>query len=225
MRSTSGSSTTTCGPSRARSTPPRPRRSRRRIRELAERLDAFSGKLRDADRHISPSYVRRFFEKVQPQDEKIAFHLLRFYFSQPDVDEDVVDKVDFLATVVAAGQSGAPNRRRAPAGRTEVLRVRHGDLRLAAARRDTAPTIVRAFDELAADMTRAQEFEDLVTARLLNNVRTMKRRSRAAWPTRRCSPPWPRATCARARSSTGSTSAKSTGWRRPPSASATSRRS
>ena len=74
-----------------------------RIRELSERLDAFSRKLRDADRQISPSYVRRFFEKVQPQDEKIAFHLLRFYFSQPDVDEDVVDKVDFLATVVAAG--------------------------------------------------------------------------------------------------------------------------
>jgi hypothetical protein len=38
------------------------------------------------------------------------------------------------------------------------------------------PTIVRAFEELAADMARAQEFEDLVTARLLNNVRTLKRR-------------------------------------------------
>jgi len=59
-----------------------------RLRELSERLDAFARKLREADRHISPSYVRRFFEKVQPQDEKIAFHLLRFYFSQHDVDED-----------------------------------------------------------------------------------------------------------------------------------------
>src|SRR5262249_21725905 len=77
-----------------------------KLRELSERLDASARKLRAADRHISPSYVRRFFEKVQPQDEKIAFHLLRFYFSQPDVDEDVVDKVDFLATVVAAGQGG-----------------------------------------------------------------------------------------------------------------------
>src|SRR5262245_22037729 len=84
-----------------------------RVRELSERLDVFSRKLREADRLISPSYVRRFFEKVQPQDEKIAFHLLRFYFSQPDLDENVIDKVDFLATVVAAGpgseaQSGRP---------------------------------------------------------------------------------------------------------------------
>src|SRR5690349_17841400 len=32
-----------------------------RLRELSERLDAFARKLREADRHISPSYVRRFF--------------------------------------------------------------------------------------------------------------------------------------------------------------------
>ena len=108
-----------------------------RIRELSDRLDAFGRKLREADRHISPSYVRRFFEKVQPQDEKIAFHLLRFYFSQPDVDEDVVDKVDFLATVVAAGQRAADADLAAAAARpAEVLRVRDRDVGLAPAGRD-----------------------------------------------------------------------------------------
>ncbi|MGH3090458.1 MAG: hypothetical protein ACRDSJ_24525, partial [Rubrobacteraceae bacterium] len=75
-----------------------------RMDELSEKLGAVSRALREVDRKVSPSLVRRFFEKVRPQDEKIAFHLLRFYFSQPDVDEDVVDKVDFLATVAAAGQ-------------------------------------------------------------------------------------------------------------------------
>lgn len=146
-----------------------------RIRELSERLDAFSTKLRDADRHISPSYVRRFFEKVQPQDEKIAFHLLRFYFSQPDVDEDVVDKVDFLATVVASGEKTAEGNRLRPDVRKffESATATSVWPRLDSA---AAPTIVRAFEELAADMTRAQQFEDLVTARLLNNVRTLKRR-------------------------------------------------
>jgi hypothetical protein len=147
-----------------------------RIRELSERLDTFSRKLREADRHISPSYVRRFFEKVQPQDEKIAFHLLRFYFSQPDVDEDVVDKVDFLATVVAAGGgSDAAAGRPRPDVRKffESATATSVWPRIDAA---SAPTIARAFDELAADMARAQEFEDLVTARLLNNVRALKRR-------------------------------------------------
>jgi hypothetical protein len=146
-----------------------------RIRELTERLDAFSRKLRDADRHISPSYVRRFFEKVQPQDEKIAFHLLRFYFTQPDVDEDVVDKVDFLATVIAAGPPSFESTRPRPDMRKffESATATSVWPRLDAT---TTPTIVRAFDELGADMMRAQEFEDLVTARLLNNVRTLKRR-------------------------------------------------
>ncbi len=147
-----------------------------RIRELSDRLDAFSKKLREADRHVSPSYVRRFFEKVQPQDEKIAFHLLRFYFSQPDVDEDVIDKVDFLATVVAAGGGSE-----AAAGRPRPDIRKFFESATATSvwpRIDatTAPTIVQAFDDLAADMARAQEFEDLVTARLLNNVRTLKRR-------------------------------------------------
>jgi hypothetical protein len=148
-----------------------------RIRDLSDRLDAFGRKLREADRLISPSYVRRFFEKVQPQDEKIAFHLLRFYFSQPDADDDVIDKVDFLATVVAAGQRVADSD--APRPRPDLRKFFESATAASVWPRleaTTAPSIVRAFDELAADMTRAQEFEDLVTARLLNNVRLLKRR-------------------------------------------------
>ena len=121
--------------------------------------------------------MRRFFEKVRPQDEKIAFHLLRFYFSQPDADEDVVDKVDFLATVIAAGQSGSDSSSVRP--RPDMQKFFESATATSVWPRldpTTAPTIVRAFDDLAADMTRAQEFEDLVTERLLNNVRTMKRR-------------------------------------------------
>ena len=38
------------------------------------------------------------------------------------------------------------------------------------------PAIVHAFDELAADVERAREFEELLTERLLANVRTMKHR-------------------------------------------------
>jgi hypothetical protein len=148
-----------------------------RLRELSDRLDAFGRKLRQADRLISPSYVRRFFEKVQPQDEKIAFHLLRFYFSQPDADDDVVDKVDFLATVVAAGQRAAESD--SPRPRPDLRKFFESATATSVWPRldaTAAPSIARAFDDLAADMARAQEFEDLVTARLLNNVRSLKRR-------------------------------------------------
>ncbi len=147
------------------------------LHELSDRLEETAHELREVDRMVSPSLVRRFFEKVRPQDEKIAFHLLRFYFSQPDVDEDVIDKVDFLATVAATGQSGpeASTARPRPAIRKFFESVTAASVwpRL---ENGITPAIVRAFDELAADMNHAREFEDLVSERLLNNVRTMKRR-------------------------------------------------
>ena len=147
------------------------------LRELNGRLDEVTRKLRSVDRKISPSYVRRFFEKVRPQDEKIAFYLLRFYFSQPDVDEDVVDKVDFLATVAATGRSD-PN---ASASKPRLQIRKFFDSLTSASvwpRMDNAmtPAIVRAFDELASDVASAREFEELLNQRLLENVRTMKRR-------------------------------------------------
>jgi hypothetical protein len=147
------------------------------IRDLYSRLDAVARQLRDVDRKISPSFVRRFFEKVRPQDEKIAFYLLRFYFSQPDVDEDVIDKVDFLATVAAAGRSDPDASATRP--RTQIRKL-FDSLTTASVwpRLDNAmtPAIVKAFDELGTDVAAAREFEELLTQRLLENVRTMKRR-------------------------------------------------
>jgi hypothetical protein len=121
--------------------------------------------------------VRRFFDKIRPQDEKIAFYLLRFYFSQPDVDEDLIDKVDFLATVAATGRPEPDATASRP---RSAIRQLFESVTAASVwpRIETGmtPAIVRAFDELASDVTQAREFEQLLSERLLNNARTMKRR-------------------------------------------------
>jgi hypothetical protein len=149
----------------------------RQIQELSTRLDGVTVELRETDRKISPSLVRRFFDRIRPKDEKIAFYLLRFYFGQPDVDEDVIDKVDFLATVAATGrpEPDAMASRPRSAIRKLFESVTAGSVW---PRVETGMTsaIVRAFDELASDVTRAREFEQLLTERLLNNARMMKRR-------------------------------------------------
>ncbi len=149
----------------------------RRLRELFSRLDTVAAELRELDRRISPSLVRRFFDRIRPQDEKIAFYLLRYYFSQPDVDEDVIDKVDFLATVAATGRpepdATASRPRSAIKKLFESVTAGSAWPRIEAG---MTPAIARAFDELAADVTQAREFEQLLTERLLNNARTMKRR-------------------------------------------------
>ena len=147
------------------------------LRDLNSRLDGVARQLRDADRKFSPSLLRRFFERVRPQDEKIAFYLLRFYFSQADIDDDVIDKVDFLATVAATGRADPDASATKP--RSQIKKFFES---LTASsvwpRMDTAmtPAIVRAFDELATDVASAREFEELLNQRLLENVRTMKRR-------------------------------------------------
>ena len=127
------------------------------IRNLWTQLDGVAILLREVDRKVSPSFVRRFFEKVRPQDEKIAFYLLRFYFSQPDVDEDVVDKVDFLATVAATGRSDPDASATKPRAQ---IRKFFESLTSATVwpRLDNAmtPAIVRAFDELAHDVASAR---------------------------------------------------------------------
>jgi len=154
-----------------------PEAADRQIRELFGRLEAVAAELRETDRTISPSLVRRFFDKIRPQDEKIAFYLLRFYFSQPDVDEDVIDKVDFLATVAATGRPEPDATASRP--RSAIRQLFESVTTSAVWQRiDTGmtPAIVRAFDELASDVTRAREFEQLLSERLLNNARTMKRR-------------------------------------------------
>lgn len=147
------------------------------LRDFNTRLDGVTRELRGVDRKISPSFLRRFFEKVRPQDEKIAFYLLRFYFSQPDIDEDVIDKVDFLATVAATGRADPEASASKP--RSQIRKF-FESLTSASVwpRMDAAmtPAIVRAFDELATDVASAREFEELLNQRLLENVRTMKRR-------------------------------------------------
>ncbi|MGH9369130.1 MAG: hypothetical protein ACRD3M_15825 [Thermoanaerobaculia bacterium] len=154
-----------------------PETASRRMQQLFARLDAVSGELRESDRRISPSLVRRFFDRIRPQDEKIAFYLLRYYFSQPDVDEDVIDKVDFLATVAATGRPEPDATASRP--RSAIRKLFESVTTASVWPRIEAgmtPAIVRAFDELASDVTQAREFEQLLTERLLNNARTMKRR-------------------------------------------------
>jgi len=148
-----------------------------RLKQLHANLDGVAAILREVDRKVSPSFVRRFFEKVRPEDEKIAFYLLRFYFSQPDVDDDVVDKVDFLATVAATGRPDPEAAATRP--RTAIRKFFDTVTSTAVWPRiedGMTPAIVHAFDELAGDVERAREFEELLTERLLANVRTMKHR-------------------------------------------------
>jgi hypothetical protein len=73
------------------------------LQELEAKFDAADAELRAADIALSPSLTRRYFESVRPTDPRIPFYILRFYASHSQTDDDMLDKVDYLATVIAAG--------------------------------------------------------------------------------------------------------------------------
>lgn len=55
----------------------------------------------EADEPIGASVLRRFFEKLRRQDEKIIFNLVKFYLYADAVEGDARDKIDFLFTMLA----------------------------------------------------------------------------------------------------------------------------
>lgn len=75
------------------------------INRLDLMLDQIQQKQSEDERKIAPNYIRRFFEKVRTEDEKLLVTLLRFYFSSRFLSHDTLDKMDFLITNVGARRS------------------------------------------------------------------------------------------------------------------------
>jgi hypothetical protein len=146
------------------------------LRELEAKFDAAAAELRAADISLSPSLTRRYFERVRPSDPRIPFYLLRFYASYSQTDEDLLDKVDYLATVVAAGSPDPAVSN--PRPRPEVRKLFDAVLSGAAWPRiddDTAAEIARAFDELASQIGSSSGFGNLAEEGWIESLRNFKR--------------------------------------------------
>ncbi|HJW13628.1 MAG TPA: hypothetical protein VJ776_02975 [Thermoanaerobaculia bacterium] len=146
------------------------------LTDLDAKLYAAAEQLRSADMSLSPSLTRRYFEKVRPSDERIPFYILRFYFSLLETDEDLIDKVDYLATVLAAG---SPDPGASPVRSRNDIRELFERLLAESAwpsiDAEAVPEIVRAFDETSAQIAAARGFEELTGEGRLESLRNLKR--------------------------------------------------
>lgn len=148
------------------------------INRLDLQLDAVYKALSEDDRKISPSHVRRFFEKVRTEDEKLLLSLLRFYFYERYISHDGLDKIDFLMTFVGARRS-LDDGRYLPRFPVELQKLFGAFLSLIR-RSEPDPaevkSLVKALDVLRKDIEGCQRFEELTEKALLENVRTLKHR-------------------------------------------------
>ena len=87
--------------------------------KLERELGRIHHELSGLEGDFSPSLLRKFFDHLKNQDEKILFALVKFYILEPTPSRDTFDKLDILLTRLAGTVSE---------GGTERLRDR-GELR------------------------------------------------------------------------------------------------
>jgi hypothetical protein len=141
-------------------------------------LDAAAQTLLGIDSTISPSLLRRFFEKLKRQDDSIIEYLIRFYLYADAVEGDRRDKLDFLFTRL--GEDFIPERGEFVMRESLELRQRIielvGILRVAEAPRDEILRVIRAIRSIRDEIQSAVKFDDLTERNLLRDARTFKHR-------------------------------------------------
>ncbi len=148
------------------------------INRLDAQLDVVYRTLSEDDRKIAPSYVRRFFERVKTEDEKLLMAILRFYFFSRVVSHDDLDKIDYLITVIGARRS-LDDGHYIPRFPQELQKL-FGSFLALARRPAIAPEDVKSavtgFEVLKRDVEGCRRFEDLTEKKILENLRTLKHR-------------------------------------------------
>jgi len=153
------------------------------INQLDGRLDVVYRSLSADDEKIAASWVRRFFEKVRTEDEKLLLAILRFYFHSRQVSPEALDKMDFLLTLVGARRSLDDGHflPRFPQELTKLFASLLGLVRRTPAPAAELTAAVKALGLIKKDIESCERFEDLTDRKILDSLRTVKHRLGAAY--------------------------------------------
>jgi hypothetical protein len=148
------------------------------LMEDADReLQATFKQLLVADEQITASVLRRFFEKLRRQDDKIIFHLIKFYLYASGAAER--DKLDFLFTRIS--EDVIEGRNDTVLKDTSELRKTFQGL-LSSVQIEFPPpaeisALVAGFHEIRDEIIRSQTFDTLTDQNLLQRSRELKQRA------------------------------------------------
>lgn len=143
---------------------------------VAGELDRVLVLLLETDAQVTPSILRRFFEKLQRQDEKILFNLIKFYLYAEATGGGHRDKLDFLLTRVA--ESWNEDRKEFTMREVAELRRTLEGLLTGMNLRETAPDVaaglVSEFHSLRNEVNGIEKFDELTSSNLLSRSRDLK---------------------------------------------------
>jgi hypothetical protein len=145
---------------------------------LEEELDHASQMILAADARLSPSLLRRFFDRLKQPDDSLVDYLIKFYLYADAVEGDRRDKLDLLFTRV--GEDFHPEReefvvREALGLRQHIIEL-VSLLRVAKAPHDEVVRLIRALKTIREDIEAAAAFDDFAERNLLKDARTFKHR-------------------------------------------------
>jgi hypothetical protein len=141
-------------------------------------LDRATESLLKADDGITPSLVRRFFEKLKRQDDNIIQYLIKFYLYADAVEGDRRDKLDFLFTRIGEdfhSMRGEFASRDSLDFRERILAL-VSTLRVADTPSGEVAQMIRVIRSMRDEILGAETFDDLTDRNLLKNARTFKHR-------------------------------------------------
>jgi hypothetical protein len=87
--------------------------------QLERELDRIHRELTRIESQFAPSVMRKFFDHIKRQDEKILCALLKFYLLSNHFEQDTLDKLDILFTRLA--EAATTDGRPAPKDSDELL--------------------------------------------------------------------------------------------------------
>ena len=149
----------------------------RELDDVERELVAIHDALREIDSGLAPSLLRRFFDRLRQQDEKILFVLAKFYLQSREMDRDTLDKLDILLTRLASAP--LDDGRALPKDPSELEEVFSRLVAIGAPpslEEFERGALIQAVSALREEIEAVRSFDELLTSGVLDRFRELKLR-------------------------------------------------
>jgi hypothetical protein len=145
--------------------------------QVERELGRIHGELSKIEASLPPSLLRRFFDHLKRQDEKILYALIKFYLRSPELSPDTLDKLDLLLTRIAENPT---QEGRISVRSTTELKSNFERLATVASipglRVSDAAPVAEALRDFRAELRGFSSFEQLVDSKVYDRYRKLKQR-------------------------------------------------
>jgi hypothetical protein len=147
------------------------------LEQLERELDRIRRDLARIEQEFPPSVMRRFFDHIKRQDEKVLNALLKFYLQSQHYEQDTLDKVDILYTRLAEvpiedGRMAARDTEDLKSTFERLFEFTHLTPLPAA----EIPPLVEAVVAIRSELEAIGDYAEVVESRVYDRYRRLKQR-------------------------------------------------